>query len=404
MSKLLPSNTTTLTQSLGEVLTPSNSVRKLLLSLLQLSTRSDAQLVWLAKLCGVQPRDVLADPTSLAQCQTAQLIALIDVPEFCSVAQLQEIAEQIPVENWDKDASEIEKRALVKSACVLNDTRLLMTSLWNPFLCPAELLPWLAWSVSVDEWDEAWSEVLKRQVIADAFSVHQVKGTPYALQKALDSLNIKTEIKEWWQGGNVEELPRGTVQVWALINSNLDEQQQGLLTPQMLKRVHRIIESVQRGSIHIDVKLGLAFEERVGAVGVTAPAIVQRFDAPVGQGVKPSKIEDKLWCTGAAKVRQSSHFSIAGEGIKPPSNTGDIRLCGATKSRNAQHFTLGGVGIKPLELAKNYAACGASTSYFSIHSSPQGQGVLPSCGAGNEYVVSATRQIIYQHFNLQGAA
>ena len=26
--------------------------------------------------------------------------------------------------------------------------------LWNPAKCPLTLLPWLAWALSVDEWDE----------------------------------------------------------------------------------------------------------------------------------------------------------------------------------------------------------------------------------------------------------
>ncbi|MCG7548439.1 phage tail protein I [Pseudoalteromonas sp. Of7M-16] len=404
MNKLLPRNASELLHALGAQYSSGQVVRNLLLSLLQLSTRSDAQLVWLAKLCQQQPSDVLADRERLMQCTTLQLLVLLDHPEFCNQAQLREFAIQLDIAQWREEASDSVKRAQVKSACVLNDSRLLMASLWNPFLCPEALLPWLAWSVSVDEWDEAWSEAVKRQVIEDAFSVHQVKGTPYALQKALDSLNIKTEIKEWWQGDNSEELPRGTVQVWALINSNLDEQQQGMLTPQMLKRVRRIIESVKRGSIHVDVQLGLAFEERIGAAGVKAPAIVQRFDAPVGLGVKPSKIEMNLGCVGTAKAHQSSHFSIAGVGIKPPSNKGITRLSGATMSRKTQHFTMAGSGLKPAKLADSYGACGLSASYLSIHNAPKGQGVLPSRGTGNEFAVSATWQIIYQHFNLQGAA
>ncbi len=27
---------------------------------------------------------------------------------------------------------------------------------WHPQTCPEALLPWLAWSLSVDEWDESW--------------------------------------------------------------------------------------------------------------------------------------------------------------------------------------------------------------------------------------------------------
>jgi phage tail P2-like protein len=57
--------------------------------------------------------------------------------------------------------------------------------LWNPATCPAPLLPWLAWALSVDEWDNAWPEEAKRQVIADSATVHRVKGTIGAVRRAL---------------------------------------------------------------------------------------------------------------------------------------------------------------------------------------------------------------------------
>ena len=34
--------------------------------------------------------------------------------------------------------------------------------LWNPDLCPLAVLPYLAWSFSVDRWDSTWSESTKR--------------------------------------------------------------------------------------------------------------------------------------------------------------------------------------------------------------------------------------------------
>ena len=57
--------------------------------------------------------------------------------------------------------------------------------LWNPATCPAPLLPWLAWALSVDEWDDAWPEEAKRRVIADSVTVHRVKGTVGAVRRAL---------------------------------------------------------------------------------------------------------------------------------------------------------------------------------------------------------------------------
>ncbi|MCF6438159.1 phage tail protein I [Pseudoalteromonas luteoviolacea] len=434
MDKLIPTNASELVKRLSRQFPDNQAVRNLLISLLALSTRSDAQLVWLAKLCGMQPNKVLANPDVLLQCNTQQLLVLVDLPEFCDTQQLNDFAEQLNIKNWQPDEADPIKRAQVKSACVLNDSRLLLASVWDPFLCPAELLPWLAWSVSVDEWDEAWSEALKRQVINDAFAVHQVKGTPYALQKALDSLNIKTEIKEWWQGDNLEALPRGTVQVWALINSNLDEQQQGMLTPQMLKRVRRIIEAVKRGSIHVDVQLGLSYNERLGAICAMPSTILQRMDAPIGCGVKPNEAMQKNAAFGAAQSRGVKHLAIAGQGVVPPRNTGGAAFFAVNASCSARHLAIAGQSVKPPKPSGTYHSFGATNSHTlcswqvagsgikpsnikglygvfglskmnqSRHFNSKNHIVLPPNSTGNEGIFSVMRQIIYQHFNLQGAA
>lgn len=57
----------------------------------------------------------------------------------------------------------------------------------DPQACSAALLPWLAWSLSVDEWDAAWSEETKRATIAASVAVHRRKGTRAALRAAIDA-------------------------------------------------------------------------------------------------------------------------------------------------------------------------------------------------------------------------
>lgn len=69
----------------------------------------------------------------------------------------------------------------------------------DPWRCPASLLPWLAWSMSVDLWDEAWSEVRKRQAIADNAAQQRRKGTRAAVEAALQLLERVFDITEWWE-------------------------------------------------------------------------------------------------------------------------------------------------------------------------------------------------------------
>lgn len=69
----------------------------------------------------------------------------------------------------------------------ISDVPVPISTLWNPDLCPSELLPWLAWTFSVDDWDSTWPESTQRAVIAASFEVHRHKGTISALKRVLKS-------------------------------------------------------------------------------------------------------------------------------------------------------------------------------------------------------------------------
>ncbi|WP_247392579.1 phage tail protein I, partial [Ralstonia pseudosolanacearum] len=65
--------------------------------------------------------------------------------------------------------------------------------------CPAELLPFLAWSFSVDRWNPAWPLATKRAVTAASYFVHRKKGTIGALRRAVEPLGFLIRVIEWWQ-------------------------------------------------------------------------------------------------------------------------------------------------------------------------------------------------------------
>ena len=70
---------------------------------------------------------------------------------------------------------------------------------WNPETCPAQLLPWLAWGISIDVWDTDWSEQAKRDAIADAIAAQRRKGTRASLRTVLDRFDPLIEIVEWFE-------------------------------------------------------------------------------------------------------------------------------------------------------------------------------------------------------------
>lgn len=63
-------------------------------------------------------------------------------------------------------------------------------SLWNPATCPEDLLPWLAWALSVDFWEDTWPLERQRAVIAGSIAWHRKKGTPWALKEALAAMGF----------------------------------------------------------------------------------------------------------------------------------------------------------------------------------------------------------------------
>lgn len=64
----------------------------------------------------------------------------------------------------------------------------IVPSLWNANTCPQPLLPYLAWSLSVNEWDEKWSTEKKRAAITDAPEIQRHKGTPQGVRRALAAI------------------------------------------------------------------------------------------------------------------------------------------------------------------------------------------------------------------------
>lgn len=80
------------------------------------------------------------------------------------------------------------ERAIAASGAGIDALPVPIRDLWNPWKCPATVLPWLAWAVSVDDWDVNWGEDAKRQIIADSVTVHRHKGTRGAVRRALTNL------------------------------------------------------------------------------------------------------------------------------------------------------------------------------------------------------------------------
>lgn len=70
-------------------------------------------------------------------------------------------------------------------------------TLWNAHDCPERLLPWLAWSMGVENWDDEWPASIKRSTIAAAMKIARHRGSVWAVKEAL--------IAAGYAGAEIEE-------------------------------------------------------------------------------------------------------------------------------------------------------------------------------------------------------
>ncbi|MEO1950673.1 phage tail protein I [Thioclava sp.] len=94
------------------------------------------------------------------------------------------------------NATELET-ALEEVAANLLGIEVPVDQLWSPANIPEALLGYLAWALSVDRWDSNWTVERKREVIAASVAVHRRKGTPWAVQRALDAQGFTARLLEW---------------------------------------------------------------------------------------------------------------------------------------------------------------------------------------------------------------
>lgn len=85
------------------------------------------------------------------------------------------------------------ERALAGPLGRINDIPTPIDKMFRWDECPAEFLPWLAWALSVDFWDDDWPEEKQRQFIREFFELHRKKGTIYAIGRYLDFAGAKLE-------------------------------------------------------------------------------------------------------------------------------------------------------------------------------------------------------------------
>lgn len=172
---------------------------------------------------------------------------------------------------------------------------------WSAALCPIDQLPWLAWSVSIDEWDPSWSEDVRRSQVARAISLQRRKGTVSAVKSSIAGFGGTAALREWW-----ETTPQGDPHTFDLVVSL-----SGSSAPstEYVDAVLRSIAAAKPLRSHFTFTLA---QNLVGGVGLRAavrPAVFVRLSA-IAPAALPSMPSNALTLDSQALTLGGDYLTI----------------------------------------------------------------------------------------------
>lgn len=163
------------------------------------------------------------------------------------------------------NASALE-RGLEAAATRVGEVPIPLPTLWDPETCPVELLPWLAWGLSIDTWDPDWTEERKRLETARAIEIQRRKGTPAAVEAVLERFDALLEMVEWFEAEPQLEPHRFRVSMPLLMGGG------DRATAAFAERLVREIYRVKPLRSHLEFVQSIAAAATLNVVGVARTA------------------------------------------------------------------------------------------------------------------------------------
>ncbi len=159
------------------------------------------------------------------------------------------------------------ERALANTVAKVSTLPTPARDLWNPDTCPVELLPWLAWAFSLDDWDVTWTEAQQRAAVKASYSVHRYKGTIGSVKDALQALGLSVQVQEWFN-----QIPAGDPYTYKLL---LEVNQYGVSLAQ-LETIQAVVENAKNLRSHmttLDLTVASNATVYIGAVALSGNEI-----------------------------------------------------------------------------------------------------------------------------------
>lgn len=166
-------------------------------------------------------------------------------------------------------------------------------TLWTPTACPVDLLPYLAWALSVDRWDKNWPAEKKIASIQQSYWLHRRKGTRAAVRRVIEDMGFSATFAEWFDVGDEP----GTFRI------EIDLNEVGI-TPKTLDELNRLIGEAKPVSRHL-AQMTLSTSAR-GFAWIGATVIDGEEITVYPENYQP---DESIYYNGIASFSGNYHYS-----------------------------------------------------------------------------------------------
>jgi len=163
------------------------------------------------------------------------------------------------------------ERSVEAAMSRLADLPVPIRQLYDPETCPVELLPYLAWGLSIDTWSSDWPEEVKRARVRSAIAIQRRKGTAASVRDVVRSFGGEVAIREWW-----EMQPPGDPHTFDLV-LDLNGRSGAVLSAAYVDQVVAEVIRTKPVRSHFTFSQALNASAQVGAIGAARPAAFVRL-------------------------------------------------------------------------------------------------------------------------------
>jgi phage tail P2-like protein len=159
---------------------------------------------------------------------------------------------------YERDLETVSKR--------ISDVPTNIRDSWDADNCPVDLLPWLAWSLSIDTWKSYWPEHVKRARIKSAMQVQRKKGTKRSVREVAQSFGAESSLTEWF-----EQSPMGPPHSFKVL---LNVNELGAQTQAFTSDIVQELARVKPARSYFEVQQGVTIN---GDLALTGAVRVAKF-------------------------------------------------------------------------------------------------------------------------------